>query len=320
MDSAPPPEGDDKTRTGTPDPAPAESPTEAPRTELSLGEAPEAGPEEAPLFIPEPEPEPEPTRPFAIEIDRLVKDYGPNRAVDGLSLQVPRGEFFGFLGPNGAGKSTTMRILCGLLLPTSGSIRVAGCDVLDNPVAVKALIGLLPEEPVLFERLTGREMLWYAGRLYGLDADTIELRTDDLFRLMGLSDPDADRPIVDYSMGMRKKVGLATALLHSPRVLFLDEPFAGIDALSSRAIYSALRRAVDAGMTVFFTSHVLEVAESLCTSVGIIQEGRMRACGTLEAIRKEAGAAPDTPLTELFIDLVDPEGGNRLQGPLEWLQ
>ncbi|MCP4873752.1 MAG: ABC transporter ATP-binding protein [Proteobacteria bacterium] len=256
----------------------------------------------------------------AVEVRGLVKDFGDVRAVDGLDLVVPAGEFFGFLGPNGAGKSTTMKILTGLMRPTLGTVRVAGIDVLADPVETKRSIGILPEEPVLYERLTGREMLWYAGRLYGLDGATVEKRSDDLLQLLALRDDDADKAIVDYSMGMKKKVGLACALLHRPRVLFLDEPFNGIDAVTSRAIYSILREATDAGgLTVFFTSHVMEVAEALCTSVAIIDGGRLRAHGTLDELRAQADGEPDAPLGQLFVDLVDSDSRDRGAQLLEWL-
>ena len=254
----------------------------------------------------------------AVEVRGLVKDFGDVRAVDGLDLVVPAGEFFGFLGPNGAGKSTTMKILTGLMRPTAGTVHVAGIDVLEDPVRTKRSIGILPEEPVLYERLTGREMLWYAGRLYGLDGATVEKRSGDLLELLALRDDDADKAIVDYSMGMKKKVGLACALLHRPRVLFLDEPFNGIDAVTSRAIYSILREATDAGgLTVFFTSHVMEVAEALCTSVAIIDGGRLRAHGTLAELRAQADGEPDAPLGQLFVDLVDSDSRDRKL--LEWL-
>ncbi len=271
----------------------------------------ESSPPEAPVEHPPPP---------AVATARLVKDFGVKRAVDHLDLVVPAGEFFGFLGPNGAGKSTTIKILCGLLRPTSGQATVAGADVVDDPVAVKARIGILPEEPVLYERLTGREMLWYAGRLYGLDGRTVEQRSDDLLDLMAMADADSDKAIVDYSMGMKKKIGLACALLHRPRVLFLDEPFNGIDAVTSRSIYRVLKEATaGGGMTVFFTSHVLEVAESLCTSVAIINDGRLRAYGTLAEVRQQAGAEPDAPLGEVFVDLVDPETRDRGAELLSWL-
>ena len=263
--------------------------------------------------------EPAPQPPVAVAVSQLVKDFGPKRAVDHLDLVVPAGEFFGFLGPNGAGKSTTIKILCGLMRPTSGEAQVAGADVIGDPVSVKARIGILPEEPVLYERLTGREMLWYAGRLYGLDGRTVEQRSGDLLRLMAMEDADSDKAIVDYSMGMRKKIGLACALLHRPRVLFLDEPFNGIDAVTSRAIFGVLKEATGGGMTVFFTSHVLEVAESLCTSVAIINDGRLRAYGTLAEVREQAGAAPGAPLGEVFVDLVSPETRDRGAELLSWL-
>jgi ABC-2 type transport system ATP-binding protein len=262
---------------------------------------------------------PPPAEP-SVHVRGLVKRFGRTTAVAGVDLDVFPGEFFGFLGPNGAGKSTTMKILSGLLRPTSGQVLVAGYDVLRDPVKVKARIGVLPEEPVLYERLTGREMLWYAGRLYGLDGATIEQRSEDLFRLMALDDGDAGRMIVDYSMGMRKKVGLACALVHRPRVLFLDEPFNGIDAVTSRAIYKVLRGATGGGMTVFFTSHVLEVAESLCTRFAIIHEGTIRAAGTLAEVRAAAGVPADTPLAELFADLVETDTAERADDVLAWLR
>jgi ABC-2 type transport system ATP-binding protein len=257
--------------------------------------------------------------PPAVHVRGLLKQYGDHRAVDHLDLEVPAGEFFGFLGPNGAGKTTTIRMLTGLLRPDQGTATVAGIDVVADPIGVKACIGVLPEEPVLYERLTGREMLWFAGRLHGLAAETVESRTDDLLRLMGLSDTDAEKLVVDCSLGMRKKIGLAAALLHRPRVLFLDEPFNGIDAVTSRGIYEVLREAVRGGMTVFFTSHVLEVAESLCTRLAIIHDGRIRAEGTLDDVRRQAGVASDMPLADLFVDLVEPGKRERATGPVEWL-
>ena len=255
----------------------------------------------------------------AIRVEGLVKDFGSHRAVAGLNFTVPQGEFFGFLGPNGAGKSTTIRILCGLLRPTSGRAWVAGHDVIADPRAVKANIGVLADDPVLYERLSGREMLWYAGRLYGLDGATIEERSDDLLDLMALTNVDANKAIVDYSMGMRKKIGLACALMHRPRVLFLDEPFNGIDAVTSRNLYRLLQQAVEGGMTVFFTSHVLEVAESLCTSVGIIDDGDLQAFGTLDELRAQAGVGSETPLSDLFVDLVEPGSGEASRARLSWL-
>jgi ABC-2 type transport system ATP-binding protein len=254
-----------------------------------------------------------------VRCEGLVRDFGRKRAVDHLDLTVGAGEFFGFLGPNGAGKSTTINILTGVLRSTSGRALVAGHDVATEAIEVKRRIGVLPEEPVLYERLTGREMLWYAGRLHGLPGRTVQERSDGLLGLMALDERDADRPILDYSMGMRKKIGLACALIHRPRVLFLDEPFNGIDPVTSRAIYDVLRQGVAGGMTVFFTSHVLEVAEALCTSVGIIQDGRLRACGSLDEVRRQVGAGPETPLVDVFVDLVDPETRARVSA-LTWLQ
>jgi ABC-2 type transport system ATP-binding protein len=241
----------------------------------------------------------------SVRIQGLTKVFGTDKvAVDDLSLEVKKGEFFGFLGPNGAGKSTTIKILCGLLRPTEGAATVLGRDVVTDPLAVKARIGLLPEEVNTYERLTGEELLVFTGRMYGLDRTTAVDRAAELLDFMEISRDDRRKLIVDYSMGMKKKTVLAAALIHGPKLLFLDEPFNGIDAVTSRAIRNVLTRAVEEGVTIFFSSHVMEVVERLCTRIAIIDRGRLLAVGDLAALREQTGQAADATLEEVFVHLV----------------
>jgi ABC-2 type transport system ATP-binding protein len=234
----------------------------------------------------------------------LTKKFGEKVAVDGINLRVGQGEFFGFLGPNGAGKSTTIKMLCGLLRPNAGSIRVAGYDIAQNPLDVKRNIGVLPEETNLYERLTAEEFLRFAGRMYGLPLDEARRRTEDLLELMELTE-SKDKLIVDYSMGMKKKTALASALIHSPKVMFLDEPFNGIDPISVRAIRNVMRHLVERGTTIFISSHVMEVVERLCTRVAIINRGRIVGEGTIPELRAKAEAGGDSSLEDIFLKLVE---------------
>jgi ABC-2 type transport system ATP-binding protein len=225
---------------------------------------------------------------------------GDTIAVDHLDLRVPVGEFYGFLGPNGAGKSTTIKMLTGLLRPTSGQIVIAGRDLAVDPIGVKRLIGVLPEDLNLYERLTAHEFLMFAAQMYGLPSSEASQRTRSLLELMELTD-SADKMIVDFSMGMKKKTALAAAMIHEPRVLFLDEPFNGIDALSSRKIRDVLRQRTALGTTIFFSSHVLEVVEKLCTRVAIIARGRLVGEGTMDDLRART---LDDSLEDIFVHLV----------------
>jgi ABC-2 type transport system ATP-binding protein len=252
--------------------------------------------------------------PPSIWASDLTKTYpGPKRmppvaAVDHIHLEVAPGEFYGFLGPNGAGKSTTIRMLTGLLRATAGRIVIAGHDLEREPLAVKRAIGVLPEDLNLYERLSAAEFLLFAAQMYGLSSAEGRRRTEELLRLMELEDA-GQKLIVDFSMGMKKKVALAGAMIHAPRVLFLDEPFNGIDALSARAIRDVLRRMTESGTTIFFSSHVLEVVEKLCSRVAIIAKGRIVAEGTLEDLRKR-DSDHEATLEDLFVHLlatVDPE-------------
>ncbi|MHA2620913.1 MAG: ABC transporter ATP-binding protein [bacterium JZ-2024 1] len=245
----------------------------------------------------------------------LTKWFRNVVAVDGISLAVREGEFFGFLGPNGAGKSTTIRMLCGLLRPSAGEIRIAGYDLAREPLMVKASIGVLGEEPALYERLTAKEYLVFAGQMYGLSRRESESRASDLLNLMELGDTDR-KLIVDFSMGMKKKTALAAALIHRPRVLFLDEPFNGIDAISVRTIRSVLQSLRERGTTIFFSSHVLEVVERLCTRVAIIHRGRIVGEGTIADLRAKARAAGDSTLEDIFLTLVN---ARETEEVLPWL-
>jgi len=219
---------------------------------------------------------------YAIETDGLTKDFRNLRAVNTLNLRVPRGCFYGFLGPNGAGKSTTIKMLTGLLAPSAGRIRLLGMDFAADALEVKRRVGVVPEELCLFENLTGREYLIFIGRMYGLEQDLVESRTEELFTLLNLDAEDSR--IAEYSHGMKKKVALSAALIHDPQLLFLDEPFEGIDAITSRVIRETLSRMTTRGVTIFVTSHILEIVEKLCSRVGIISKGILIAEGSMDEL------------------------------------
>jgi ABC-2 type transport system ATP-binding protein len=257
---------------------------------------------------------------FAIITDKLTRRFGALTAVDNVDLRVPAGQFFGFLGPNGAGKSTTIKMLTGLLAPTSGRMELLGMDFAANTLQVKRQIGVVPEGMGLFERLTGVEYLQFVGRMYGLDRATVQKRTQELLEFMQL----ADRPktlIADYSHGMQKKLALAAAVIHGPRILFLDEPFEGVDALAAGALKALLARMTLRGVTIFLTSHVLEIVERLCTHVGIIHKGRLVAQGSMEELSVGTGGdGSKTTLEEVFLSTVGQSAGDRAQvEELSWL-
>jgi ABC-2 type transport system ATP-binding protein len=256
----------------------------------------------------------------AVETVELVKQFGNFVAVDHLNLHVNRGSFFGFLGPNGAGKSTTIKMLTGLLAPTSGRLHVLGFDISEQPMEVKRRIGVVPEDLNLFERLTGAEMLSFTGRMYGLGKPEIGQRSKELLDLMELQD-EPRKLIVEYSHGMKKKLSLACALIHRPEILFLDEPFEGVDAIASRTLKDLLSRLTARGLTVFLTSHVLEIVERLCTDIAIIAQGKLLASGSLNELRKgirlEGDGDGPVSLEEYFIHVV---GGTRTGSEEEVLQ
>src|SRR5579885_919899 len=247
----------------------------------------------------------------------LTKTFGHKVAVNGLNLAVRRGEFFGFLGPNGAGKSTTIKMMVGLLRPTSGTAFIGGVDVWRDPLAAKAAMGVLPEQLNLYERLSGRELIEFAGRLYDIPKDEVRHRTNSLLNVLMLAD-DADKLVVDYSVGMRKKVSLAAALIHRPQVLFLDEPFEGIDPVSSRVIRNILHELTRRNTTIFFSSHIMEVVERLCTRVGIINHGVLVAEGSIQELRELAsGENKNATLEDIFHNLI---GAGRENLNLSWLE
>lgn len=257
-----------------------------------------------------------PGREPAVHTEGLVRRFGEQLALNGLDLSVPAGAFYGFLGPNGAGKSTTINILTGLLAPSEGSARVLGLDVVRDTIEIKRRIGVVPDGLHLFERLTGEEHLRFVGRMYGLSAAESTRRTRDLLDTMDLGS-DGHKLVAGYSHGMRKKLALACALIHNPRLLFLDEPFEGVDAMAARGLRELLAGLVRGGRTtVFLTSHVLEIVERLCSHVGIIAHGRLVAQGELEELRKDAAGEPRT-LETLFLDLVDE--GRPPPAQLDWL-
>jgi ABC-2 type transport system ATP-binding protein len=271
----------------------------------------------------------------AIATQGLTRRFGDLNAVQDVNLSVAPGQFFGFLGPNGAGKSTTIKMLTGLLAASSGSIQILGLDLTKNSVEVKRQIGVVPEGMALFGRLTGAEYLNFVGRMYGLDRETAGKRTAELLDFMQL----AEQPktlVTDYSHGMQKKLALAAAVIHGPRILFLDEPFEGVDAIASGTLKAMLQRMIARGATIFLTSHVLEIVERLCSHLAIIHKGRLVAQGSLEELRAgveaqaaaalvgasqggSTAAAPGEKLTleEIFLRIV---GGTRHSDQeLSWL-
>lgn len=253
----------------------------------------------------------------AIETVELSRVFGQKMAVNHLNLNVKRGEFYGFLGPNGAGKSTTIKMLTGLLRPTTGKAFICGVDVWKDPLEARALMGVLPEYLNLYERLTGREFVIFAGHMYSVPERDIRRRTEELLHVLTLND-DADKLVIDYSVGMRKKIALAVALIHRPKVLFLDEPFEGIDPVSSRVIRDILKDATAHGTTVFFSSHILEVVQHLASVVGIINNGVLVAEGTLEELREKAsGENKDATLEDIFLNVI---GAKEEAHNLSWLE
>src|ERR1700691_1980419 len=273
--------------------------------------------------------------PPTISTQGLTRRFGDLVAVDGVDLRVSPGQFFGFLGPNGAGKSTTIKMLTGLLAPSSGRIEILGLDLTAQPVEVKRQIGVVPEGMALFGRLTGSEFLNFAGRMYGLDRKTAAQRSAELLDFMQLAD-QPKKLVTDYSHGMQKKLAMAAAVIHGPKVLFLDEPFEGVDAIAAGTLKAMLQGMIARGATIFLTSHVLEIVERLCSHVAIIHQGRLVAQGSLEELRAgveaqalAAGAGPSgdgasresassekLTLEEIFLRIV---GGSRQEQELSWL-
>ena len=249
----------------------------------------------------------------ALETTNLTRDFGAFRAVNQLSLRVPTGCFYGFLGPNGAGKSTTIKMLTGLLAPSGGSVRVLGEDISDprRALEVKRRVGVVPENLALFDNLTAREYLTFVGRMYLLPLATVKARSEELLAMMDLA-KEEKKLTLEFSHGMKKKLALAAALIPNPELLFLDEPFEGVDAVASRVLRDTLRQCVKRGATVFLTSHVLEIVEKLCTDVAIIARGQMVHQGTMEELRR------DGSLEDKFLAVVGDDSQERQK--LSWLE
>jgi ABC-2 type transport system ATP-binding protein len=271
----------------------------------------------------------------AVQTHSLTRRFGDFTAVNDVNLTVAQGQFFGFLGPNGAGKSTTIKMLTGLLAPTSGSINILGEDFTSNTVDLKRQIGVVPEGLALFGRLTAPEYLTFVGRMYGLDAATTKQRSAELLDFMSLTG-DSKKLITDFSHGMQKKLALAAAVIHGPRILFLDEPFEGVDAIAAGTLKSMLQRMIARGATIFLTSHVLEIVERLCTHIGIIHRGQLVAQGSIEELRARSAPPPrpgeeglpqnTAPLTleQIFLEIIGTDrNGNIAAAPpeqeLSWL-
>jgi len=249
----------------------------------------------------------------AIETSNLTRDFGKFRAVNELNLHVESGRFYGFLGPNGAGKSTTIKMLTGLLAPSGGTMRILGEDTGDprRALEVKRRIGVVPENLALFDNLTAREYLTFIGRMYLLPRDTVRERCHELLAMMDLAHEEK-KLTLEFSHGMKKKLALAAALIPNPELLFLDEPFEGVDAVASRVLRDTLKQCVSHGATVFLTSHVLEIVEKLCSDVGIIAQGKLAHQGTMEELHR------DGSLEDKFLAVVGGDG-HEVQ-KLSWLE
>jgi ABC-2 type transport system ATP-binding protein len=260
----------------------------------------------------------------AIQTRGLTRQFGELTAVDNVTFSVAPGQFFGFLGPNGAGKSTTIKMLTGLLEPSAGSIEILGQPFRATSLDLKRQIGVVPEGMALLGRLTAPEYLRFVGRMYGLDSDTVNRRTEELLEFMQLAN-ESRKLVTDFSHGMQKKLALAAAVIHGPKVLFLDEPFEGVDAIAAGMLKAMLQGMIQRGATIFLTTHVLEIVERLCSHVAIISQGRLVANGSLEELR--AGVASTLPgtegdqkltLEEIFLSIVG-AGGMEPAQELSWL-
>ncbi len=250
---------------------------------------------------------------YSIKTNNLTRHFGDLVAVDNLDLKVNNGEFYGFVGPNGAEKYTTISMQIGLLEPTSGTASVLDYDIKKDAMEIKRRIGVVPENLNLFERLTGWEYLTFVGKMFSLSSDDIKLRGDELLELMELEDK-RNQLIVDYSHGMKKKIAIASVLLHDPQIIFLDEPFEGIDAITSRAIREILQSLIDRKVTIFLTSHILDLVEKLCTRIGILYQGKLLAEGTLDEIKTQAKTAN---LEEAFISIIGDDHESKSE--LSWM-
>jgi ABC-2 type transport system ATP-binding protein len=236
-----------------------------------------------------------------IQLERLTKRFGTFTAVDALDLSVPAGELFGFLGPNGAGKTTTLRMIAGILRPTSGHIRIGGIDLFDRPNEAKQKLGFIPDRPFIYEKLTGMEFLRFVAGLYSQEGASVEHRARELLALFDLEDW-RDELVESYSHGMRQKLIISSAFVHRPAVIVVDEPMVGLDPKAAKTLKDLFREYVRRGHTIMMSTHTLEVAQSLCDRIAIIQRGRIRACGTLQQLREHAASGTDG-LEDIFLRL-----------------
>ncbi len=250
-----------------------------------------------------------------IRLEGLTKTYGKFVAVDNIDLHVPRGTMFGFLGPNGAGKTTTLRIIAGIMRPTAGRIWLGGDDVVADPMAAKARMGFIPDRPFLYEKLTGAEFLRFVAGLYRQDGQVVEKRIDELLDVFELSQWKHEL-IESYSHGMRQKLIISSALIHRPECIVVDEPMVGLDPKAARLLKDIFRQFVDRGGTVLMSTHTLEVAETMCNRIAIIQTGKIVAQGTMAELREQT-AAGDASLEELFLKLTGGAAIRELTAVLE---
>jgi ABC-2 type transport system ATP-binding protein len=237
-----------------------------------------------------------------IELEQVTKKYGTKVAVDQLDLEIEAGELFAFLGPNGAGKTTTIKLICGLLFPTAGTVRVGGFDLQREGDRARQLISYVPDQPYLYEKLTGREFLQFIAEMYGMESGHARQRIEDMIKLFELEDFVSDLT-ERYSHGMRQRTVFAAALLHEPRILIVDEPTVGLDPRSIRLLKNLLRREADLGMTIFLSTHSLDVAQELADRIGIVDHGKLIGCGDLDTLRQQAELAGS--LEDVFLKLTE---------------
>jgi ABC-2 type transport system ATP-binding protein len=251
-----------------------------------------------------------------IKLSNLTKQYGDFTAVDGINLEVPRGELFGFLGPNGAGKTTTLRMIAGILRPTGGTVEIGGVDVAGDPIAAKMKLGFIPDRPFIYEKLTAAEFLRFVAGLYDQEGSQVEHRARELLALFDLEEW-RDELVESYSHGMRQKLIISSAFVHRPDVIVVDEPMVGLDPKAARILKDLFREYTRRGHTIMMSTHTLEVAESLCDRIGIIQAGRIRACGTMAQLQSGAAGGVSGGLEEIFLKLTGENAARELVDVLD---
>jgi ABC-2 type transport system ATP-binding protein len=250
-----------------------------------------------------------------IKLTNLTKRYGKFTAVNAIDLEVPKGELFGFLGPNGAGKTTTLRMIAGILRPTSGTVHVGGIDIVANPIAAKSKLGFIPDRPFIYEKLTGTEFLQFVAGLYDQDGTQVEHRARELLALFDL-EQWADELVESYSHGMRQKLIISSAFVHRPEVIVVDEPMVGLDPKAARILKDLFREYTHRGHTIMMSTHTLEVAETMCDRIGIIQGGVIRACGTMQDLRNSAETGT-MGLEDIFLRLTGENAARELVDVLD---